>query len=145
MHFIRTKVFLSLIGAALLAAGVTTVAVAAEHQTSPGSCYSTCPTQTTLSLSTHEVIYGEERRAVFTVTVDPQSGDIGKAPVGTVEIVWRKEVLCTIRLSGGTGSCELQQNELDPGRLPDLVQADYEGNAIFSPSKSPKQYLEIKL
>jgi hypothetical protein len=144
MHFIRTKVFMSLIGAALLAAGVTTVAVAAEHQPKAGSCYSSCPTQTTLSESTHEVMFDHEQREVFTVTVEPRVGGIGKTPRGTVDIVWRHEVLCRIRLSHGTGSCRLRRGELRPERRPDLIQADYLGNGIFSPSKSREQYLRVE-
>src|SRR6266852_9309665 len=80
MNFIRTKLFFSLIGATALAAGVTTVAVAAEHQAKAPSCYGGCPTETTLSVSRHLLIDGREEREVFSVTVSPEGSGIGKFP-----------------------------------------------------------------
>jgi hypothetical protein len=143
MNFIRTKLFFSLIGAACLAAGVTTVAVAAEHQPKAPSCYGGCPTETTLALSTHLVIYGHEGRVVFFAAVSPRSGAIGRNPKGTVNIVTGGRILCTIKLARGTGSCELSRAELRPKRLPYLIRADYLGNGTFHASKSREQFLRV--
>lgn len=142
VNFIRTKLFFSLIGASLLAAGVTTVAVAAEHQSKAPSCYGGCPTETTLRLSTHLVIDGREGREVFTVTVSPE-GSVGKFPKGTVDVVAGKRVLCTIKLFRGTGSCSLSSTELPPRRKPYLISADYLGKGTFHSSKSRKEFLLV--
>ena len=71
MRFIRTRLFLSLIVGALLAAGVTSAAVAAQHQAQRRQCYSVCATRTSMVLSTHLVAYGHENRVRFSVAVRP--------------------------------------------------------------------------
>ena len=142
MRIVRTKLFFSLIAGALLAAGVTSVAMAAQPQARGRACYSTCSTRTSLSVRPNIVHYGRENRARFSVAVRPSISGIGFAR-GTVAMKAGSITLCTIRLSRGTGSCSPGRRALRPQRRPYLIQAFYGGSKVFSHSKSQKQILWV--
>jgi hypothetical protein len=142
MRFIRTRLFLSLIVGALLAGGVTSAAMAAQHQAHRRQCYSVCPTRTSLVLSTHVVVYGHENRVRFFVAV--RSGILGIRSVrGTVAVRTRGVTLCTVRIFRGTGSCSPGRRALRPQRRPYRIQAFYGGSSTFGPSRSNVQPLRV--
>ena len=142
MRFIRTRLFLSLIVGALLAAGVTSAAVAAQHQAQRRQCYSVCPSRTSMVLSTHVVFYGHENRVRFFVAVRPQILGIGFAR-GTVAVRTRGMTLCTVRLFRGAGSCSPRRRALDPQRRPYFIQAFYGGSHTFGRSRSNIHPLKV--
>jgi len=85
---------------------------------------------TTLHRSAASVGYGHERTVRFTVAVKPLFG--GAAATGKVGVSVGR-TLCTVRLSGGKGSCSLASaTVLKPGRY--SVRAFYAGNYLASKS-----------
>jgi hypothetical protein len=142
MRFIRTRLFLSLIVGALLAAGVTSAAVAAQHQPQRRQCYSVCSTRTALALSTHVVVYGHENRARFFVAVRPGIMGIGVVR-GTVVVRTAGVTLCTVRLVRGAGRCSPGRRSLQPRRRAYSVQAFYEGGRTFGRSRSNTRSLKV--
>ena len=142
MRFIRTRLFLSVIVGALLAAGVTSAAVAAQHQAQRRQCYSVCPTRTSLVLSTHVVVYGHENRVRFFVAVRPGFLGIGSVR-GAVAVRTRGITLCTVRLFRGTGSCSPGRRALQPQRRPYFIQAFYGGSRTFGRSSSNIHPLKV--
>jgi hypothetical protein len=143
MHFLRTKLSFALIGAALLAAGVTSAAVAAGHQPDPPVCYSVCPSATGLSVSLRTVRYGREYRAVFQASVRPRVGGVRGLPRGVVNVRFGRTALCAITLDNGQGSCSLSSRALRPRLRPYLINAAYNGNRVFSGSRSGRHYLKV--
>ena len=142
MRFIRTRLVLSLIAGALLAAGVTSAAVAAQHQAQRRQCYSVCSTRTSLALSTHVVVYGHENRVRFFVAVRPGIHSLGSVR-GTVAVRTRGMTLCTVRLFRGTGSCSPGRRALQPQRRPYFIQAFYGGSRTFGQSRSNVRPLRV--
>lgn len=122
---LMAAVFSSTVGVVALG---QTVASAHDHDK---SCYSTCPTSTSLTASSHEVTYGSEQLEVFTVTVTPRTPGVPGVPSGTVTIKWGWTTLCTITLSGGTGSCALSPTQLKATHRPYLAFAFYGGDSSF--------------
>jgi hypothetical protein len=143
VHFMHTKLSFALIAAALLVAGVTSAAIAAEHQPGQPACYGACPTLTRFSLSSPVVVYGSEGSEVFRVTVRPGIADIAEFPRGTVTVRSRRHTLCRIRLAGGTGKCSTSPHALSPRRSPYWIHAYYNGNAKFSTSRSRPKRLKV--
>lgn len=142
MRFMRTRLFLSLIVGALLAAGVTSAAVAAQHQAQRRQCYSVCSTRTSMALSTHVVVYGHENRVRFFVAVRPGILGIG-AVRGRVIVRTAGVTLCTVRLVRGAGRCSPGRRALQPRRRPYNVQAFYEGSKTFGRSRSNPRSLKV--
>ena len=146
VHLLRAKLPVLLIGAALLAAGVTSVAMATEHQPSRPACYGRCPTLTQFSLSSRTVIYGREESEVFRATVRAGvSDDPGFLP-GTVTVrqALGRLTLCTIKLVRGQGSCSPSSRALPPRGNPYWIHAVYNGDGSLSSSTSqPPQSLKV--
>ncbi len=143
MRFIRTRLFLSLIVGALLAAGVTSAAVAAQHQAQRRQCYSVCATRTFMVLSTHLVAYGHENRVRFSVAVRPGISGIGGVVRGVVTVRTAGVTLCTARLVRGAGRCSPGRRALQPRRRAYLVQGFYQGGKIFGRSRSNPHRLKV--
>jgi hypothetical protein len=143
VHLMRTKLSFAIIAAALLAAGLTSAAIAAEHQPSQPACYGACPTLTQFSLSSHIVVYGREGSEVFRVTVRPRVADIPAFPRGTVAVQFRHLTLCMIRLVRGHGKCSPSSRALSPQRRPYWIEAYYNGDAKFSASGSHPRFLKV--
>jgi len=143
MKFIRTKLLVALLGAGIMAAGVTSIALAAQHQNRARGCYGVCGTRTSLSLSRHLVFYGEEQFEVFHVRVSPVVMGAAGVPKGTVKVQEMGRTLCTIKLVRGVGSCALNRRELRPKRRPYHIDAVYLGHGTFGRSVSPEQLLVV--
>jgi hypothetical protein len=143
VHLMRTRLSFLLIAAVLLAAGLTSAAVAAEHQPSQPACYGVCPTLTRFSLSPRIVVYGRERFVVFRVTVRPRADDVPGFPRGIVRVRFRKRTLCTIRLVRARGRCSPSSRALPPRRRRYWIYASYRGNARFSASTSRPRFLKV--
>jgi len=103
---------------------------------SPKSCYSTCPTTTTLSASSNSLTFGSENTEVFSVTVAPRTSGVPGVPTGTVVVKAGWTTLCTITLSAGAGSCSPGASALPGAHHPYLVIARYGGDSSFSRSWS---------
>ncbi len=83
------------------------------------------PALTTTTLSfTSPVAYLSEGKAEFTVTVTSGAG----TPTGTVAIDNGPTTLCTVTLSGGTGTCTLSASQLAPNT--------YSVSGVFSPTNA---------
>jgi len=133
-----------LVGAALLATGVTSMAVAAQNQAAQPECYSTCPATVDLMETFHVLHVGAEEIEDFSVRVGPDVLGATASPTGTVTIKAGSTVLCTITLtaaSDGRGSCSPSANALPAGHYE--VVAYYSGDSIYSPAQSHPRQLEI--
>ena len=84
-------------------------------------------TTTLLSVAPGSVGYGSEQHAIFTATVTP---DTSGTPTGMVTVTSGLTPLCTITLSGGTGSCSPTAVQLAPGSYP--ATGTYSGDGNFS-------------
>ena len=69
MRIMQPRTGFALVGAALLATGVTSMAVAAQNQAPAGPCYSTCPPRMKLDITPNVVHVGSEEVADFSVIV----------------------------------------------------------------------------
>jgi hypothetical protein len=146
VHLMRTKLSFLLIAAALLVAGLTSVAMATGRQPSTPVCYGTCPTLTQFTLSARTLLYRHERVEVFHVTVRRVDTDVPELPTGTVAV--RQAVgtltLCTITLVRAQGSCSPAPRLLPSRSYPYWLHATYTGDAKFGVSTSwPPQALRI--
>ncbi len=135
----RRRILIALIAGAVstplvaLAAGP---AGASDHDGHGKSCYSTCPSRTSLSVSPNEVTFGAEGSAVFTAVVTPREGGVPGTPTGTVQVKTGWTTICTITLSGGTGSCSPGASALPASRRPYLFYGGYSGDSSFYRSYS---------
>jgi hypothetical protein len=143
VRLMRTKLSFLLIAATLLAAGLTSAAMAAEHQPGQPACYGACPTLTRFSLSSRVVVYGREPFEVFRVTVRPGVADVPEFPRGTVAVKFGPLTLCMIRLARAQGFCSPSSHALPPRGRPYQIYASYSGNAKFSASTSRPQFLKV--
>jgi hypothetical protein len=76
--------------------------------------------------------WGSEQSLVFAATVaDSQSGSVG-VPTGEVSVEQGADVLCTITISNGAGTCSPAATALSPGTDP--ITASYSGDLNFNPS-----------
>jgi hypothetical protein len=120
----------------MAAAFSLSVGVIAAGQTgasaSPKSCYSTCPASASLTASSGQITYGNEQVEVFTVKVTPRIPGVSGVPTGTVSVKTGFLTLCSITLSGGSGSCSPGSTALKASFLPHLVIALYDGDSSFS-------------
>ena len=72
MRIIQPRIGLLLVSAALLATGVSSMAIAAQNQAVQPTCYSTCIiTNTWITQAWTIVSYGDEEIQIFHVTVNP--------------------------------------------------------------------------
>jgi hypothetical protein len=86
--------------------------------------------KTSLKLSATKVTYGHEKTLKFSVTV---SALFGGTVTGKVSVSDGKKTICTIKLTGGNGSCSPTSNtEIAPGKYP--ITAFYAGNKLASKS-----------
>ncbi len=141
MRIMQPKAGFLLVSAALIATGVSSMAVAAQNQTSQSVCYSTCATSTWLTQATTLVLYGSEQLQIFHVTVRPAPG-VSRAPTGTVTIKSGSTTLCTIVLSVRGGSCSPSPRALPPGIYG--VRGYYSGDAMFSASVSNVTTFQVR-
>ena len=89
-------------------------------------------TTTSVIASSTTGTWGSEQSLVFTATVaDSQSGSVG-VPTGEVSVEQGADVLCTITLSNGAGTCSPAATALSPGSDP--ITASYGGDPNFNPS-----------
>jgi Bacterial Ig-like domain (group 3) len=105
------------------------------------TCYSSCQSVTTLSLSNSRATYGHEHTLVFSVTVSAASAGSGM-PTGSVVVVSGTRILCSVHLSSGMGHCSPAATALGPHGTFVLV-AQYAGDTTFSPSSSTLKTLTI--
>ena len=98
---------------------------AAGHQSGWVADYSTATT-TTLSVSAASLASGQEQVEQVTVHVTPVTGG---TPTGTVTVSAAGNTLCTIALSGGSGSCALRASQLPVGNY--QVTANYSGDGSY--------------
>jgi Big-like domain-containing protein len=144
MRIMQPRTGLALVGAALLATGVTSMAVAAQDQAAQPPCYSTCPPNIDLKETFHVLHVGAEEIERFSVRVGPDFIGATSTPTGTVTIKAGSTVLCTITLtstSRGRGSCSPPASVLPAGHY--VVIAYYSGDSTFSPAQSHPRQLEI--
>ena len=144
MRMIQPRTGFALVGAVLLATGVTSMAVAAQNQAAQPVCYSTCPPNVDLKLSFHVLHVGAEEIENFSVRVGPGFVGATASPTGTVTIKTGSTVLCTITLtsaSRGRGSCSPSASVLPAGHY--VVIAYYGGDSMYSPAQSRPRQLQI--
>jgi hypothetical protein len=88
-------------------------------------------TTTAISLSAGSVVYGHEQSQQVSVKVSAGSG----IPTGTVTVKSGTATVCTIKLTGGGGSCDLPATRFAAGTV--TLAAAYAGPAWFAASTSP--------
>ena len=90
--------------------------------------------RSSLKLSAASVVYGNEKALKLTGTAAPQ---FTGTPGGVVTITAGQATLCTVTLSGGTGSCfPSSATVLNTGRA--TLTASYTGSADFLPSSAAR-------
>ena len=93
---------------------------------------------TRLTASRPQLTYGDENAEKIVVTVS--SPEVG-TPTGTVAVTAGPDRLCTITLTGATGTCTLQSSRL-PGGRHDLT-ASYSGDSSYLESQSPATTITV--
>jgi hypothetical protein len=89
-------------------------------------------TSTSVIASSGTSTWGSEQSLVFAAVVtNAQPGSVG-VPTGEVSVEQGADVLCTITLSNGAGTCSPAPTALAPGT--DSVTASYSGDPNFNPS-----------
>ncbi len=142
MRIMRPRMGFLLASAALIATGVSSVALAAQGQSSRSVCYSTCGTSTWLTQATTLVRYGSEQLQIFHVTVNSLALGFNRAPTGTVTVKSDSTIVCTIVLSIRGGSCSPSRRALPPGIH--SVRGYYSGDATFSASVSNVKTFQVR-
>jgi hypothetical protein len=137
----QPRIGILLASTALLAAGVSSMAVAAQNPTAQPECYSICSSDARLTQEWTSVAEGREEFQVFHVRVSPAVLGLEQAPTGTVEIKSGSTILCAIVLSDGRGSCSPSPNALPAGFH--SVRGYYSGDAAFSASVSNDKTFEV--
>ncbi len=94
------------------------------------------PSTTSLSVSQASVSSSSQHKVHFTVTV------AGASPTGAVRVEAGSQVLCTVALVAGAGSCRLPAHSLGKGSY--TVVADYAGDANNNPSASSGSSLTVR-
>jgi len=105
------------------------------------TCYSSCQSVTTLSLSNTRGTYGHLQVIRFTVKVRAATAGDG-TPTGSATVASGSKVLCTVHLSNGTGVCSPTASALGPHGRYALV-AHYAGNTVFRASSSSIEPLTV--
>jgi hypothetical protein len=93
---------------------------------------------TGLTVSAPQLTYGDENAEQIAVTV---SSPDGGTPTGTVAVTAGSGTLCTITLTGATGTCTLPSTSL-PGGSYDLT-ASYSGDSSYLASQSPASAINV--
>jgi hypothetical protein len=131
--------------AAIVAGALTSViAPPATRDVSGSTCYAknTCATTTTLKLSAASVTVGSENTETFTATVKSQvSGTGNPTPGGTVVVKAGTTTVCTITLSGATGTCSLTASQLAAGSY--SMTGVYSGDTNYKASTSTASTLTV--
>jgi Bacterial Ig-like domain (group 3) len=144
MRFIPAKLGFAVLASVCLAAGMSGVASAATHAgTGAVSCASPCPSLTRLSITGPVTSFGNEQSVVFNVRVKARILHTGLTPTGTVTVGYQSTVLCTIVLSGGTGSCSPSPSALPARHRSYPINAVYGGDLTFSPSHSGARHMLV--
>jgi Bacterial Ig-like domain (group 3) len=143
MRIMRPRIGFALVSAALVATGVSSMAVAAQNHPAQSDCYGICGTNLSsaqLTQFTTLVLFGSENMQIFHVTVRAEEG--GPTPTGTVAIKSGSTTVCTMTLSAGRGSCSPSPSELPPGFYG--VRGFYSGDSTFAPSVSNDETFEVR-
>ena len=147
MRIMQPRIGFLLVVAALIATGVSSMAVAAQSEPSQSVCYGVCATGTATSTwiteSTTLVRYGDEELQVFHAMVRPSVLGASQVPTGTVAIKSGSTTLCTIVLTVRGGSCSPSPHALPPGFA--SVRGYYSGDSTFSASVSNALTFQIRL
>ena len=89
-------------------------------------------TTTSVIASSATDTWGSEQSLDFAATVaDSQTGSVG-VPTGAVSVEQGANVICTIMLTNGAGTCSPAATALSPGTHP--ITASYGGDLNFNPS-----------
>ena len=89
-------------------------------------------TTTSVTASSAAGTWGSEQSLVFSATVeDSQSGSVG-VPTGEVSVEQGPNVICTMTLSNGSGTCSPAATTISPGTY--AITASYGGDTNFNPS-----------
>jgi hypothetical protein len=96
------------------------------------------PTITTLTLSAPTINFGGEQAETLTVTVRSTTSG---TPTGIVNVIAPKLGICSITLSGGTGTCTLTASQLAIGSY--QIGAEYEGDSTYDFSSDGPQTLTV--
>lgn len=141
MRIMQPRIGFLLVVAALIATGVSSMAVAAQSEPSQSVCYGVCtgttPTSTYLTESTKLVAKGRENIQVFHATVRPAALGVSQIPTGVVVVKSGSTTVCTMVLSGGRGSCSPSPDALPAGFI--SVRGFYSGDSTFAGSISNVQ------
>jgi len=142
------RIGFALVGSALLAASVTSIAIAADNGSHGPQCYGACPTKTRLTLSAKTVTFGSENTLVFTVVVKPKVRGTHGNPVGTAVVVYRSTTLCTAVLTDygrhkAKGTCSPSADALAARHKLYRIRAVYNGTASFSGSHARRRTLRV--
>ena len=130
-----------LMGAAFAVGLLVSVLVRPESRLAASEdCYGVCPSMTALSLSHSTLTYGSEQVQRFSATVSAGPSTSG-VPTGYVVVESGTTILCTIRLSGGTGSCSPAATALGAGKY--IIVANYTGDKSFDSSMSSGKSLTV--
>ena len=119
------------------------LAVFARSQTTlaaSGTCYGTCMSVTTVSLSRGQVTYGGQQEDKVSARVSAVLSGAG-LPTGRIVIRSGASILCGARLNHGAGSCTPRTTALRPGRH--SIVATYLGSANFGSSTSKARTLAV--
>jgi hypothetical protein len=144
MHVPRlpiNRLIYMLMGVALAVGLLVSVVVRPDSRLAASAdCYGICPSGTTLSMSHSNITYGSEQVQKFTATVSAGASGTG-VPTGYVVVEAGTSILCTIRLSGGTGTCSPGAIALAAGRH--TIVANYTGDKSFDSSMSSGHALTV--
>lgn len=133
----------ALVGSALLAATVTSVAIGAQNGSAGPRCYSTCPSKTSLLVSSRILIFGREDHTVFAVKVRSKIRHIPGTPTGNIMVMYRSTTLCTMVLVNGRGTCSPSATALPARRKVYRIRAFYSGDASFTGSHARRQPIKV--
>lgn len=143
MHAPRLRInrlIYMLMGVALAAGLLMSVLVRPDSRLAASEdCYGICPSVTALALAYSTITYGSEQVQTFSATVSAGTGT--GVPTAYVVVESGPTILCTMRLSGGTGTCSPGPTALAAGTH--TIVANYTGDASFDSSVSSGQALTV--
>jgi hypothetical protein len=140
MRIMQPRIGFLVVSTALLATGLSSMAFAAQSQTSEPECYGTCASSAPwLTQSRTLISVGSEQFQVFHVTVGPAVA--GLRPTGTVAVESGSTTLCMIVLTATGGSCSPSPSALPPGFQ--SVRGFYSGDANFNAGVSNAKTFQV--
>ena len=89
-------------------------------------------TTTSVTTSSATGTWGSEQSLVFSATVDDAQPSSVGVPTGVVSVEQGSDVICTMTLSKGSGTCSPPATAISPGTEP--ITATYGGDSNFNPS-----------